>query len=149
MGIKSVVKKGFSGGFRVTRWVGLSGIKDNAGIIIQLARKLFKASGTTASAESFDQLMQRLNWSEKDLQQRLKQGRYLVWFCLAAGLLLLTYTFYLIHCSQYLPSFVCLMLSCLLFAHAFREHITLFRLRRRCLESTVQEWFRNTFMGSK
>src|SRR5258708_4400940 len=139
MGVKKVLKKGLFSGFSVTRWVGLDNIKDNGRVIAHLAKSLFKKSeNQSVSTETFEQLMQKMQWSEKDLKQGIKQGFYLVLFCLACSVAIFCYMLYLVHLGQILPSFVCFILSLLLLAHAFREHITLFRLKKRKLDSTVK-----------
>jgi intracellular multiplication protein IcmV len=151
MGLKRVVKKGVVSGLNVSRWVGFDHLKSNGRTIKNLFSKLFKLEkqDPNLSKETFAEFMQRFNWSEQDVQKRIKNGAYLVGFCLISGFFLLAYTIYLICHFQIIASFVCLMLTCFLLANAFREHITLFRLKKRCLECTVQEWLHNILKGSK
>lgn len=150
MGLKNVVKKGLFSGLNVKRWAGVDQIKQNGVIIGRLFTNVFcYRTNKNSVKESFEECMRRFNMTEEDLQKRMKASVKIVTFCLIGAILIFIYMIYLITLHQLLSGFVCLTLTFLLLAYAFREHFNLYQMKQRRLGCSVREWFKSTFARSK
>lgn len=146
MGFMQVVKKSVSAGWNFTGWVGLGQIKQNASMVKNLSKEVFTIPKPAAAPkrETFEQCVRRLGLTEQDIQKRIKTCTQTLWMCLALGVLLLGYMVYIFMAGFYLSSFVCLMLSFMVFAYSFREHFHRFQMQQRRLGCTFQQWLRHT-----
>lgn len=150
MGVKNVIKKGLFSGLNMKRWIGLEQIKENGKTIGGLFKGLLgNKKADEVRKETFEESMRRFQMTEEDLQKRMQSAVRLVTFCLIGSVAIIIYMFYLFYNAQIVASFVCMMLSVLLLAYAFREHFNLFQMKKRRLGCSVKEWFQDTFMGAK
>lgn len=151
MGIKKTVKKGITAGWSPTRWAGTDHLKENASVIKNLARSIFRRNkGEDAGrVESFEQALQRLGMSEQDLQKRMNNSKIIVAFAGSLAFLVFLYMFYMFLHHSVLSGIVCLVLTIVLLSYAVREHFNLFQMRQRRLGCTLKEWFNYTVKGSK
>jgi len=148
MGALNIIKKGIAAGWNVSGWLGSKHIKQNALLIKELAQNSFapeKAKQTAPKFESFVQAMKRLNMTEEALQKRIKISGQIIFLCGTLSIPMLAYTLYMFLSGFYLSSFVCLMLTFLLFAYTFREHFNRFQMRRRRLGCSFGEWAKASF----
>ncbi len=151
MGIKKAIKKGFFSGYSVKRWVGFDQIKDSGQSIGEMATNLIDKQKTkaTPNKETFEECVKRFGLSESDLKKKMKSLYRIALFCLAASLACFVYAIYLFLIGFILSGFVSLMLSFLLAAYAYREHLNYFQIKQRRLGCTFREWFNSTFKGVK
>jgi intracellular multiplication protein IcmV len=142
-----IIKKTVTAGWNVSAWVGLKQIKENCLMIKDLAKGAFstgKEPVEIAKGESFAGAMQRLGLTEADLQDRIKKCSQIIFFCGLLSIPMLAYTIYIFCSHFYLSGLVCLMLTFVLWAYAFREHFSRFQLQQRRLGCSLQEWFAHT-----
>ncbi len=149
MGLKKVVKNEVKSGFNVKRWLGVSQIKSSTKTVGVLFKGALMRDKKEKRKESFEQAVQRLGLSESDIRNRMQVLLKTAIGCAVLGLLVLVYMFYLLFKGMFIPSFLSLMLSAMLFAYAFREHFNYFQMRERHLGCTVKQWFHGTFKGFK
>ena len=148
MGFKKVVKKGFGSGLNPKKWIGYGALKADTITLTKIFKGVFKRSKTERK-ETFDQAIKRFNLTEEDIQKRIKSAKELVMIFLGFGGLLVVYALYQWIQGRMMGGFVCLILSFLTFAYAFREHFNMFQMRNRRLGCSYSEWFNSTFKGSK
>ena len=142
-----ILKKTITAGWDVSAWVGLKQISRNASLIKDMAKSVFATQDQASIAkkgETFGQAMKRLGLSEADLQQQIKKSTQIIFFCGLLSIPMLAYTVYIFWSQFYLSGLVCSMLTFVLFAYAFREHINRFRLQQRRLNCSLREWFEHT-----
>ena len=149
MGFKKVVKRGFGSGLSPKKWIGYNTLKSDTVTLSKIFKSVFKRSKKTERKETFEQAVKRLNLTEEDIQKRIKSAKELVMIFLGFGGLLIFYTIYQWVMGRFVSGFICLILSSLVFAYAFREHFNIFQMRKRRLGCTYSEWFNSTFKGSK
>lgn len=150
MGIKSFIKNNAKHGFNPKKWVGYDHIKHDAKVVGKLAKRAF-SSGDADSIrkESFEEAMKRLNLSEKDIQERIKKAKDAVFIFLLMGGALLAYMVYQWVTGHFLSGFTCLILSLVVFVHAFREHFNAYQMRQRQLGCSYKAWLKSLVKGSK
>lgn len=150
MGFRSALKKGVGSGLNPKKWVGFNQLKSDSTTLSNIFRGVFKRSEKAAEKkETFEEAVKRFNLTEKDIQKRMKSAKELVMIFLGLGGLLLFYTFYQWASGRVISGFICLTLSLLTLAYAFREHFNLFQMRNRRLGCTYKEWVNGTFKRSK
>lgn len=149
MGFKSMFKKGLGSGLSPRKWVGYDQLKTDSVTVGKIFKGVFKRSKEAEKKETFEQAAKRFNLTEEDIQKRMKSAKELVMIFLGFGSLLVTYAIYQWISGRFVGGLICLILSLLTFAYAFREHFNLFQMRKRCLGCTYKEWFNSTFKGSK
>ncbi len=150
MGFKNVMKKGLFSGLNPMRWIGFEQIAGNAKTIKNLADGIVKASGKEESPthpHSFEEAMQRYGLSEDDIKQRMRTAVQISVICLLLSIPMMGYAIYLFVKNFPLSAFVCIMLTLLLWAYAFREHFNYFQMKQRRLGCTFKEWFVYTVKG--
>ncbi|AAO91145.2 type IVB secretion system protein IcmV [Coxiella burnetii] len=150
MGFKNTVKKGFFSGLNPMRWVGYEHIASNAKTIRNIVDNIIeKPTAASSQKETFEECLRRFNLTEEDIKKRMKNALRIVIFCLALSFGMAGYTVYLFVHGLPLSAFVCVILTFVLWAYAFREHFNYFQMKQRRLGCTFKEWFTCTFKGSK
>lgn len=150
MGFKKTVKKGLLSGLNPMRWVGYEQISGNAKTIKDLVNGLIRKPAKNAThEETFEECLHRFNLTEADVKKRMKNAFRIVIFCLSLSVAMIGYTIYLFVQGLPLSAFVCIILTLVLLAYAFREHFNYFQMKQRRLGCTFKEWFTCTFKGSK
>lgn len=150
MNFKKAVKKGFFSGLNPLRWVGYDQISGNAKTIRNLVDGLVdKPSQSSVHKETFEECLLRFNLTEIDIKKRMQTAIRIVILCLILSLAMIIYSVYLVFHGLPLSSFVCVILTLLLWAYAFREHFNYFQMKQRRLGCTFKEWFICTFKRSK
>ena len=142
MGVRNYVKRTVKNNTNVKGWVSWDHIKDNASIVKGFFQDLQTAERTQPAVQSdFNETIQRLGWSEKDLQSRMRNHLIIAVFSTLCGVAALAWFGFLLSRLMFLSSLVSLSLSCLMFAYAFREHFSYFQLKKRRFHCTLKEWF--------
>jgi intracellular multiplication protein IcmV len=122
------------------RWMDLRSATTTAKQIGNNARDLFVPQKAT-HVETFEQAVQRLHLTEKDLQVRMKNlQRMVVFYCLIA-VALVVYTIHLLMNGNVFAGILGTILTVLALAFAFREHFWYFQMKQRRLGCSVKEWF--------
>jgi intracellular multiplication protein IcmV len=149
MGVKHVIKKGLFSGLNPMRWIGYEQIAANSRTIKNMVGNINKPNGSSYNPTSFEDCMQHYGLSEADLKQRMKNSLLIARACLAFSLLMLCYTIYLFIRHMPLSAIICIVLTLLLWAYAFREHFNYFQMKQRRLGCTFKDWFAAIFKGKK
>lgn len=150
MGFKSALKNSVGSGLSPKKWIGFNQLKSDSTTLGRIFRGVFNRSKSEAEKkETFEEAVKRLNLTEKEIQKRMKSAKELVIIFIGFGGLLFLYTIYQWTGGRVISGFICLTLSLLTFAYAFREHFNLFQMRNRRLGCTYKEWFNSTFKRSK
>ena len=149
MGVKQVVKKGLFSGLNPMRWIGYEQIVSNGRTIKDMVDHIAKPTQTSYQATSFEECMQHYGLTEADIKQRMKNSYRIAMVCLALSLGMILYTIYLF--VKHLPfgSIICMVLTLILWAYAFREHFNYFQMKQRRLGCTFKDWLAATFRGKK
>ncbi len=150
MGIKRVVKKGLFSGLNPVRWIGYEQIASNGRTIKNMVDGLTKPNQTTSfQPATFEDCMRHYGLSEADLQKRMKNALLIARVCAVASLLMLAYTIYLFIHTLPLAAIICVVLTFLLWAYAFRAHFNYFQMKQRRLGCTLKQWVAAIFKGKK
>ncbi len=154
VGFKGVVKKGLFSGLNPTRWIGLGHLSDNAKTIKKIANGLVKTAKVDQSSSSykpknFEEAMQHYGLTEESLKKRMRSALQIVVVCLSLSALMIAYMIYLFSKDLPLASFVCIMLTLLLWSYAFREHFNYFQMKQRRLGCTFKQWLFWMIKGKK
>jgi intracellular multiplication protein IcmV len=147
MGAMQIIKKSVVKGCNVFAWMGTDQIRKNTKLIKELATAALvpqKKQAHAPKVETFEQAIKRLGLTEAGLQKRIKASTQIIFMCGLLSIPMLAYTIYIFMSDFYLPGFVCLMLTFLLFAYSFREHFNRFQMQQRRLGCTLAEWFAHT-----
>jgi len=150
MSKKGVVKKSVSSLFNVRRWVAWDEVKGHGKLIISLFKGVTKLPHKEdAKDETFDQMVNRLGLTEEDIKQnmRIRLRAVLIYLALALGLII--YMIYMIINNHWMAGFFCILLTALLLAYAFRDHIWYTEMKHRKFHCTVKEWIRFTLKDLK
>lgn len=128
----------------VPRWIDFATLKDFGKNVIGATKKLLVPSQPTYT-ESFEQAMVRLNLTEEDVAQRIKQFRLYVMIFFGGAIGLLIYDIYLLWQGTYMAFFAVLGLMLLMLGQAFRYDFWLYQMRQRKLGCSFGEWLAHCF----
>lgn len=150
MGVKKVLKAATVGGLNPKRWLGLGQLKSQSKTVTSLVKDTFKSQkeGDGYQPTSFEDCMQHYDLTEAGLQKKMKTSQYMTYFCLGLSVLTFLYMFYQFLHTSLLGGLMCLVLTFVLWALAFREHFNLYQMRERRLGCSVKEWFHSLFRKS-
>lgn len=143
MGFRKTVKKGLFSGLNPMRWVGFEQLANNAKTIKNLADGIVKSPRKDQSQyhpSTFEEAMQYYGLTEADIKKRMHISLQITIVCLALSILMIGYSVYLFITALPLSAFVCVILTWLLWAYAFREHFNYFQMKQRRLGCTFKEW---------
>jgi intracellular multiplication protein IcmV len=133
-------------GWNVPKIASYGAVKENTKVVVDLCQSVLSASKNTEdSVKSFDEMLQKAGVSEADLQKKTKGLIIFIRIYLIVGMLLLSYSAYLFGHALGLAGMVTVIFSVLMFSYAFREHMSLLRLRNRRLDITGLQWVKAIF----
>jgi intracellular multiplication protein IcmV len=136
-----VVKRSFKSLVDVRRWIALDEVKGHGKMIISLVKGLTKFDKEPSLPdETFEQAMTRLGLSEQDIKQRMKVRLHLVVIYLLIALVLFVYMVYAFVNGHLLAGSFCILLTALMLAYAFREHVWYTEMKYHKLHCTFKEW---------
>jgi intracellular multiplication protein IcmV len=133
----------------VPNWMGTSGLGDQWNVVSKIFKNIYAAPVEGRYKESFEQAMQRLNLTEKDLQQRVHEFTRLFLICISLTLLAFIYAMYLLFHGSIRGCFVGLAITFMLGAQAFRYHFWRFQILHRRLGVTFNYWLKHTISRTK
>lgn len=147
MGVRSYIKNTAKANTNVKGWMSWDAIRSGGQVIGGLIRGMKNSDAQTQPIGkfTFEEMMQRFNWTEKDVQRYATSHFRVALFCVLLGLFGLGWTIYLFAKFMLLSGCMSLSLAFLMFAYAFREHFYYFQFKKRRLNCTVQEWFSGLF----
>jgi intracellular multiplication protein IcmV len=129
-------------GSKLGDWMGLSITAGVFGLLKDIAITVFMPWKRTAGGppETFDEAITRMNLSEKDIAERQKMflQQTILYFTLGIGVII--YGVMLAFDHAITAMIMCLVVSLVAFANAFRAHFWYFQTKQRRLGCTIQEW---------
>ncbi|OGT38564.1 MAG: hypothetical protein A3F11_04730 [Gammaproteobacteria bacterium RIFCSPHIGHO2_12_FULL_37_14] len=126
--------------FNPRAWFGYDSLKEDNKTIWVLLAELFSPPGVVRE-ETFEEAMQRLNLSEKDLQLTARNYYLYALFFVVLGSSVLVYAFYLmIQYRLFWAWLLAMSIASLFYANAFRYHFWFFQIKHRKLGCTFAEW---------
>jgi intracellular multiplication protein IcmV len=140
MPVKDVFKVSRKTFFNPRAWLGYDELKNQTKTIWDTLRALFTSSKPQRQ-ETFEQAMQRLQLSEKDIKE--KQATYLnyaIAFIILAVCSFLSSFYYLIHHHTFSGMILGFAVTTLFATQAFRFHFWYFQIKHRKLGCTYKEW---------
>lgn len=143
MGVVSRVKKAIN----VKTWVDYDNLAAFGDSIIQTSKRLFIPT-KSGKVESFDGAMQRLKLSDQDIAKKEKEFTRIAKFFSVFAFLLTLYSGYFFFGTHLSAALVCIALSLVLLALAFRYHFWAFQIKRRQLGCRLRDWFTYLLRGS-
>ncbi|CAM4412298.1 MAG: hypothetical protein LEGION0398_MBIBDBAK_00307 [Legionellaceae bacterium] len=145
MGFFQRAKKTVKPFINVYQWVDVDSLKQGGNIITKLLKNLFIPSQSTYR-ESFEMAIARLNLTEKDIQDRIKQFTLYVRLFLGIFFLICLYLIYLMYHHAFMAFFASLGLMLFVLGQAFRYHFWVYQMKKRKLSCQFSEWFKDSFM---
>lgn len=128
---------------RVDKWVSVDYLKETTGHIKSILDDVLIPKRARYS-ETFDEALNRLSLTEKDLIQQEKDFTRLFYFFVVLSTVIIIYGLYLAITGSFISALIAFCLSLYSFAQAFRFHFWLFQLKRRKLGCTLKEWFNSS-----
>ncbi len=127
--------------FKVTKWVGLDQIKSNTKNIYEIGQAAITPEHADY-VETFEEALKRLNITEAELQQRLKEfTTLLVVYILLATAVFAYGIFIVIQYKNFMGFFMSLAVTIFALTHAFKYHFWIYQIKHRKLGCTLREWF--------
>lgn len=148
MGIRSGMKRYFSGLVAVKKWADVDRTKRTTRGLIDSFKNLFIARESTRT-ESLQDAMQRLNLSEADLRAQRQNFLRLALIMTTVAVGIFIYALYRFIQLNFLTGFISLIIMMLALTLAFRYHFWYFQLKKGKLGCTFSEWFYEGLLGKK
>lgn len=125
---------------RVDRWMSYDYVKGTTQRTMDVVRDTFTPEYAEFQ-ETFEEALVRMNLTEQDLADRVREFTFMCRFNLLLTLLVLSYTVYMALFGSFIASLIALCLSFWCAVQAFRYHFWVFQIRQRRLGCTFKEWF--------
>ena len=153
MGLRATLKKVLQSSFNIPRWVDYTHWRHLNHALIQSFKSIFTASVSlekdVSHHASFEEVVQQLKLTEKDLLSQQQELLYLTKGCLGLFILLVSYFVYLVLTKAWWGIMPTLVLAMMLLCQAFRYHFWRFQIQQRRLGCSLQEWFQATFIHNR
>lgn len=134
--------------FNVRSWIDWERVKGFTFYLGHGIKQLFVVQEMD-NERPFDDVKTQFNLTEAQLLSKQKALFRLCLLMLLIGLLILTYTLYLLFSGHLAAFFLGLVVSLLAFVLAFRYHYWYFQIKIRKLGCSVSQWFRQGILGEK
>ncbi len=148
MGLFSGIRKVTSKAFNVRAWVDYDRVKESSKGLGQLIKSLFITERAQYS-ETFEQAMQRLHLTEKDIQAKQREFLVLSTIMLVITLAVVAYFIYHLASLHIFGAIVSVAAMAVSASMAFRYHFYYFQTKQRKLGCTLKEWFIQGLLGRK
>jgi intracellular multiplication protein IcmV len=149
MAFKDIFKFSRKTFFNPSGWLGANELSAYTQIIGDTLKTTFTPD-KSSRVETFEQALQRLQITETDLQERMKQYRAYTFIFLALGAAAFMTGFYYLFAYGTFSAWMLAMVVALLFAaNAFRFDFWCLQIKNRKLGCTLQEWWADRFGTSK
>lgn len=148
MAVRDIFKVSRKTFINPSAWLGYDSLKMLNQTIWANVRGLFRIPEPTRT-ETFEEAVKRLELTEADLQQTYIRFRYYALLFVLLGLIMFTYTFYLLFRYHSITGWMLGMAVTAFFAvQAFRFDFWCYQISKRKLGVTFKEW-KNHFLGIK
>lgn len=134
--------------FNVKSWLDWQRIQAFTLYLLQGARRLFVLEETTDTA-SFEAVKKRLKLTDSELLARQKGLFRLAIIMVSLAFALFLYALYLFYSASFKAGALCLVVTSIALALAFRYHFWYFQMKEKKLGCTFHEWFKKGLMGEK
>lgn len=149
MGIRSFVKNTVKDNTNLKGWTGWDAIKQNAQLVGSFVKEIKPQDKEDVIVpETFEQAVQRFGLTEAELRSKMRMHWIVSLVCFFLGLGALCWGFHLLWDGMYLSCLVGFALGALMFAYAFYESFSHFRIKKRRLDCTFSEWAAHFFRRS-
>lgn len=127
--------------FKVNKWIGYDQIKSSTKNIFQVGQSLVTPEHADYQ-ETFEQALQRLNITEEQLKQRLREFTVLLIVYILIAVAVFSYSIYIAIKYKNLMGFI-MGFGVTIFAlvNAFKYHFWIYQIKHRKLGCTLKEWF--------
>jgi intracellular multiplication protein IcmV len=132
----------------VPKWIGYRQLAETNRSLLSFAKRFFIPEQATRQ-ESFEQALSRLNVTEADLAQRIREFTRLFWIWVALLIICIAYSLHLLSEHALRGFFPCLGLSLVILTQVFRYHFWVFQIKHRRLGCTFRDWFSHFLTGKK
>lgn len=131
-----------------TGWLDFTAVRTLNKTIWDSIRNLFRVPAPDR-VENFDEAMHRLDMSEADVEQAIKNYTSFAWMFFILGIIVLLYSFYLAFAHVTISGFILGLVSTALFlSQAFQYHFWAFQMREKRLGLTFKDW-KQHMLGEK
>lgn len=131
--------------FNVHAWLDVDRVKSATTDIGQAMKGIFVPKRSKKPAESFEDAMERMHLTNKDLAEKGAALFRLSMLMLLVAILILGYAGYELYYGAYKATIVSLAVSLIALALAFRYHFWSFQIKVRKLGCSLGEWYRGCF----
>lgn len=145
MGVRKTLKRGLFGAFNFKKMIGFDRLKEQASSVKNIYDNAYKEEDSDFKPKSFADCLRHYGVSEEQLEIRMRNALWTVYFCLGLSALTLGYGIYQFASHFVSGGLLCLILTFILWTMAFKEHFNLFQMQQRRLGCTVKEWFYSLF----
>lgn len=141
MAKKRRIRNFFARTYNFKQWLGYGHVKNGATLVSSMASSLLHDIKPTKSIdESFEQAVNRLGLTEKDLISR-QQGYFRnFWLMLLLALLLAIYCVYNFYIFNFYAGFISMFMMLAAFSTSIFMHFWYFQIKKRKLGCTIKEW---------
>jgi hypothetical protein len=133
---------------RVDKWVGVTFLKNTAGVFLSAGKELLKVQ-KSKNPEDFDEAVERLSLTKEELKNQSYRYKLFAFIFLSLALLVLMYSLYLFTHQNKSGSIMSLAISLYVLTQAFRYHFWHFQIERNQLGSSMKEWAQYLFSINK
>lgn len=138
----------FKSMFNVRLWTGYDRIKDQGSQIKDEYQRMFTVK-EAGHEENLEEVMQRFQLSESDLQDRMRDFYRLSMMMLVMFVPVFCYFVYMLISLHLHAAFLSLVVSFFPLVLAFRYHFWYYQLKQRRLGVTFKEWLRHGVLGER
>lgn len=124
----------------VPGWLGLGSMKSPTKAIIQQSKTLYTPPPKGNQQETFEQAVERLQLTEKDLQERVNTLQWEAILSLAMTIMLFAYSLYLIWRLHVVVAFIALGVVLLFGLKYLKARFRIAQIKQRRLDLSFKQW---------
>lgn len=146
-----IIKKVFKRTVNIPGWIGYKQLAEDTKNIVETIKNTFTVASPNLEAqqETFDDALQRLKLTPKDVQQRIKFLTFFSIFWMVIALGVLGYGIYLADTGTWYSFVACIAITLVCLVQAFRYNFWLFQIKQRRLGCTFRDWLNGSITGEK
>lgn len=133
--------------FKIRQWCDYDRVQASTVYIVRGLSRLFIPRRNSAAAESFDAAVARMRLSPQELtsKQNSLYTLSILMCCIAA--VILGYAFFQLYYGAMRVFLICIILTLIALALAFRYHFWYYQIKMRKLGCSFREWYRQGLRG--
>ncbi len=136
---KGFIRRSMKSIFDVKRWVAWDDVKSTGKGVWRLGKDLFEPQ-VAEHHETFDEAVERMQMTEKDIAERKRGFLRLAIIYLVMAFALFMYALYIFIGGYFFTGILCLTLTALILVYAYKEHFWYTQIKHRRLGLTFKEW---------